>query len=159
MNGGPERTGAAQGIAQEVTNERDLALGICCCSKTIPHLIPFSCEYIWRNRTHGEERVRIKPTHTQKKRLGWGVTTTLTACLVFKIYRHRRLGTRICYFQTRRDLIWPSDGTMSRSTPSINLLDDLKLVLLLPKAPFFNPRTKERGFEFLTLAWPTSVIG
>lgn len=101
-NRSPERTGAAQGIAQEVTNERDLALGICCCSKTIPYLIPFTFVYIWSDGT--QRNKCSNQTHTN--RLGWGITTMLTVCLVFKIYRHKGLGTRVCYFQTRRNLIW-----------------------------------------------------
>lgn len=35
---------------------------------------------------------------------------------------------------------------MSQSTPPINLLDDLKLALLLPIAPFLTPRQK--GVKF-----------
>lgn len=50
------------------------------------------------------------------------------------------------------------DGTMSQSIPPINLLDDLKLAISLLVAPLVTPGLQRRGVEFLTLAWPKSVI-
>lgn len=65
------RTGFARGVAQEVMDERDLALGMCCCSKTQDN--PFPLSVIVFQETDHEKDVGIKP----KKVSGGGLTQCL----------------------------------------------------------------------------------